>query len=260
MKNVNLIGRLCVGLIALILFGSATAQNLQARPVFTDVTTTISSLDSKFLRVGTHVPTSRILNVQRGLSEAQVSQQLGQPVVVSNANGANAWEYHFSLPMADGRDNLICQFIVQFDSATRLVDFTQWRRRQCQALAGSVVHLSADVLFGFDQHQLSATGRAEVDRLLSSFHTQGVPLSATVFGYSDRLGETAYNQRLSDLRARSVAEYLINRGVPKAALRAQGRGASDPLVICEGNAPTAALKACLSPNRRISIQIDAAAT
>ena len=45
-----------------------------------------------------------------------------------------------------------------------------------------------------------------------------------VYGHTDTTGSTAYNQRLSEERARAVANYLISRGVASSRIRWQGFG------------------------------------
>src|SRR5690606_39431642 len=47
---------------------------------------------------------------------------------------------------------------------------------------------------------------------------------ATVIGHTDRIGSEAYNQSLSEQRARTVADYLIAKGLFADKVRAEGRG------------------------------------
>lgn len=259
MRKVNFVNGLTAGLLAVSLYGGAVAaQGVLNSPAFTDVSAETLALNSQFLREGADAPLSRILSVQHGQQESQVSQLIGQPVAVSNANGVHTWEYHFSLPFDQRGDALVCQFMVQFNTSTGVVEDTYWRRPQCKDLAGTAVNLSADVLFDFDEARLSPAGKAAIDNVLLSLPEQGEPLSVNVVGYTDRLGDSAYNQQLSERRAMSAADHLVSRGVPRSAVRAYGYGETEPVVMCEGSQPTAALKECLAPNRRISLQIKAA--
>jgi len=259
MRNISLINRLIIGLLASGIQFSAVAQGESQTPKFTDVTVDAATLNSKFVRVGANTPMSRILSVQTGQSEAQVNQLLGGPIAVSSTNGAPYWEYQFSLPLSGGKDSLVCQFIVKFSSASRVVEQTYWRRPQCQALAGTALNFSADVLFGFDKDRLSAAGMVELDNMVSSLGSRAGSFLIDVVGHTDRLGDDSYNQTLSERRAQSAANHLIARGVPAQAVRARGQGEAEPLVVCEGTRANAALKECLAPNRRISIQIRTAA-
>lgn len=255
MKNVSLFNRLVIGLLASGILFSAVAQVGSDTPKFIDVTIDFAKLDGKFVRVGANTSVSRILSVQKGQSEAQGSHLLGRPLAVSCMNGAPTWEYQFSLPLSDGQESLVCQFIVKFGSAAGVVEQTHWRRPQCQALAGTAINLSADVLVGIDQDRLCASGIAELDSMVAGLRQRGGSLLIDVVGHTDRSGDASYNQNLSERRAQSAANHLTARGVPAQAVRARGQGEAEPLVVCEGNRANAALKQCLAPNRRTSIQI-----
>ena len=50
-----------------------------------------------------------------------------------------------------------------------------------------------------------------------------------VVGHTDSTGSEAYNQRLSERRANSVASYLNARGVDARRLKSEGRGESEPI-------------------------------
>ncbi len=126
------------------------------------------------------------------------------------------------------------------------------------AAAPRRVSFGADSLFGFDQSTLRAEGRAALDKFR-------LELDATTFetirveGHTDRLGTARYNQALSQRRADAVKGYLLGRGgIDAARISAIGRGESAPvtkLSDCPGAAPTAALIACLQPDRRVEVEV-----
>ncbi|MET0372414.1 MAG: OmpA family protein [Sphingobium sp.] len=69
-----------------------------------------------------------------------------------------------------------------------------------------------------------------------------------VLGHTDSDGTDAYNQALSERRARSVADYLVGKGVQSARIAARGYGESQPIAsnaTVEGKAA----------NRRVEIKI-----
>jgi len=73
-------------------------------------------------------------------------------------------------------------------------------------------------------------------------------LRAKVVGHTDSTGAAAYNQTLSENRARSVVQYLGGQGVGSARLDVEGRGPSDPVAdngTAEGRAQ----------NRRVEIYL-----
>jgi OOP family OmpA-OmpF porin len=83
----------------------------------------------------------------------------------------------------------------------------------------------------------------------------------SVEGNTDRLGSDAYNQKLSQERADAVKAYLItSAGIDPRKISATGRGETNPETKpgdCKGNKPTAALIACLQPDRRVEIEVTA---
>lgn len=63
----------------------------------------------------------------------------------------------------------------------------------------------------------------------------------------------ALNETLSLHRAQAVRQALEAQGVTAARFEVNGRGAADPVKSCEGKKATAAVIACLAPNRRVEI-------
>jgi outer membrane protein OmpA-like peptidoglycan-associated protein len=69
-----------------------------------------------------------------------------------------------------------------------------------------------------------------------------------VIGHTDSVGSADYNQRLSENRARSVAEYLSGQGILQARLLVAGMGESQP--VASNSTPEGRAQ-----NRRVNIQI-----
>lgn len=72
--------------------------------------------------------------------------------------------------------------------------------------------------------------------------------SITVTGYTDNTGTAAYNQTLSERRAKSVGSYLISQGINPNRIFTQGMGMRDPVA---SNATAAGRSA----NRRVVITL-----
>ena len=118
-----------------------------------------------------------------------------------------------------------------------------------------VLGVNEEGRFDFDQYSL----RPEVKRILDELAEK---LKAAeydrldIIGYTDRIGTTDYNRRLSELRAYAVAQYLMGRGVPENKVRYEGRGDKDPLTPaghCRGLAREE-LITCLQNDRRVEIE------
>ena len=52
----------------------------------------------------------------------------------------------------------------------------------------------------------------------------------SIVGHADTVGSQAYNQGLSERRARRVANALVDRGVPANIMTLAGRSENDPAV------------------------------
>jgi hypothetical protein len=68
----------------------------------------------------------------------------------------------------------------------------------------------------------------------------------SVEGHTDNRGDKAYNQRLSEKRAKAVTEALVKRGVPAKRLRVVGYGMERP--VASNETPSGQQK-----NRRVEI-------
>lgn len=84
-----------------------------------------------------------------------------------------------------------------------------------------------DVLFAFDQANLSPHGRQVIDGLITKFNQNGDVTKITIDGYTDGIGTEAYNLKLSDDRAKSVKNEFVARGVPTDIIVATGHGMQD---------------------------------
>jgi serine/threonine protein kinase len=54
-------------------------------------------------------------------------------------------------------------------------------------------------------------------------------LKVQIEAHTDGYGDDAYNQALSEERARAVQEYLVNQGIPRKTISARGFGATRPV-------------------------------
>ncbi len=78
-----------------------------------------------------------------------------------------------------------------------------------------------------------------------------------VTGHADRIGNAAYNQKLSERRATAVKGYLVDKNVPENRITASGKGETEPMTAkgeCVGNGGAKVI-ACLQPDRRVDIEM-----
>ncbi len=119
---------------------------------------------------------------------------------------------------------------------------------------------SADVFFEFDKAVLRDEGRRQLDTLAGQI--AGINLEvAVIVGYADRIGSSAYNQKLSERRANAVKAYLVSKGVADNRIYAEGKGEAQPVTgdKCKKmggeSGRNAKLVACLQPDRRVEVEV-----
>jgi outer membrane protein OmpA-like peptidoglycan-associated protein len=88
--------------------------------------------------------------------------------------------------------------------------------------------MASDVTFNTDQYDLRADFYPTLNSVaivLKKYDKNNVMIT----GYTDNVGNAAYNQTLSERRAASVGSYLISQGVSSGRIFANGRGKRDPI-------------------------------
>jgi len=118
------------------------------------------------------------------------------------------------------------------------------------------ITVGAEKLFGFDKAALKDEGKAALDEAAAKIKANPEIKAVIVTGHTDRIGSEAYNQKLSERRAKQVADYLVGQGVDSSIISAEGKGESEPVVQCKGNKATKKLIECLQPNRRVEIRAE----
>ncbi|OIR04539.1 outer membrane protein A precursor [mine drainage metagenome] len=117
------------------------------------------------------------------------------------------------------------------------------------------VTISAEKLFGFDKAKLQEGSKPLLDETAAKINGNPDIELVLVTGHTDRIGSAAYNQKLSERRAKIVKAYLVSKGVAESRLEAVGKGESEPVVACDG-VRGKALISCLQPNRRVVISAE----
>jgi OOP family OmpA-OmpF porin len=214
---------------------------------------------------GIFVNIDNLRNVAPGMTKGQLYNLLGAPHFSEGVFGVRKWDYIFDFRRQNG-DQFSCQYQVDFDKDDRARDF-HWKPESCKsvlaapaiaeapapvALPKEPIRLSTDALFDFDHSNLTAQGRSRLSALLKQVQSASQIETILVAGYTDRIGSDSYNQALSERRAESVRDYLIDGGVSPGAVRVEGHGKGSPLVSC-ADSNYQALIACLAPNRRVEL-------
>lgn len=92
---------------------------------------------------------------------------------------------------------------------------------------GLIANMS-DVLFKTGSFELLSGARERLAKV-SGIVLAHPGLHLEVEGHTDSIGSDEYNQQLSERRAESVRNYLVQQGIPDAAIVARGLGKSSPV-------------------------------
>ncbi len=106
---------------------------------------------------------------------------------------------------------------------------------------------SKSIRFAFDKASLRPEDKQVLSRIAGILSVlKGYQIY--VYGYTDDIGTKEYNLKLSDRRAESVRNYLVQNGLNPNIITTKGYGKADPLV--PGSSPQAR-----AINRRVEIGI-----
>lgn len=133
----------------------------------------------------------------------------------------------------------------QADDMKKVLDDAEVRR----VGEGIVVEFKDKVLFGFDQSDLGTTAQqslAKLNEVLKKYPDTDIQ----IIGHTDDKGTDDYNQKLSERRAVSVADYLKAHDIATARIATKGMGETDPKVPNDTDAARA-------ENRRVDFIITA---
>ena len=86
-----------------------------------------------------------------------------------------------------------------------------------------------NIFFGFDSDELSAASKREIALV---YNSQKNVKRLTIVGHTDSKGPAAYNQKLSEKRARQVEEYIYSLGFT-GEIKSLGMGESQPIATNE---------------------------
>ncbi|MDP9002336.1 MAG: OmpA family protein [Myxococcota bacterium] len=111
---------------------------------------------------------------------------------------------------------------------------------------GMVITLQGEVLFPTGKWELKGSAMAKLDQIAEALRGKEQPM--IVFGFTDNVGTRDFNMDLSQKRANSVRDYLVQKGIPQDLITAQGKGPDSPVAentSVEGR----------SANRRVEIVV-----
>jgi outer membrane protein OmpA-like peptidoglycan-associated protein len=113
-----------------------------------------------------------------------------------------------------------------------------------------ILTMPQDILFAVDSATLRPDLRADLQVIAANLRRNPDSMIRVV-GHTDSTGALAYNQRLSERRAESVAAVLIENGVSGRRIITQGMGPNDPVAsnaTASGRAQNRRVEIVIRPN------------
>lgn len=260
----------CVALSAHANLSEVTDQGTTENAVFPDI-------KDAWIKEGRYPNVMNLSMIHAGMTRDQIMALIEYPIFTEGFR-VREWDYIFNFNVTEGSMSrvVVCQFKVLFDKDKRAQSF-YWKpvtdnatcppmlNRQAPVAPATVseaLTLSADALFAFDRSDLAhltlpvrtqlADFAKHVNQQARSHQRNNQRVRVTA--YSDRLGSTAYNLKLSQARANTVRQLLTTLGVRPEQIDAIGAGESNPVATCD-NHKGADLVTCLQPNRRVTIEL-----
>ena len=112
---------------------------------------------------------------------------------------------------------------------------------------GILVTFDSGLLFDFDSDRVRGNTRHNLDALARSLN-ENPNTDLLIVGHTDAVGSDGYNLNLSERRAASAADYLVDHGVGARRMDTRGRGEREPIASNESESGR-------SRNRRVEVAI-----
>lgn len=89
--------------------------------------------------------------------------------------------------------------------------------------------IDSDVLFAFDSASIREGAKPTIARIVRVL-ANNPDKTVTVTGHTCDIGSDAYNQGLSERRAKAVKQYMVTSGISASRIETEGIGEAEPLV------------------------------
>ena len=85
-----------------------------------------------------------------------------------------------------------------------------------------------NVFYDYNKSTVRKESEAELDRL-KDLLAENPTIKVEISGHTDNVGGDKYNQELSEARAKSVVDYLVQKGIPTSQMIFTGYGSQEPI-------------------------------
>jgi outer membrane protein OmpA-like peptidoglycan-associated protein len=130
----------------------------------------------------------------------------------------------FAASLAALHENLSDEFVVDADVLT--IGQVSTVGENCERVFSRLI--AEPIAFRKSSAEIRSASLVTLDRITEFAHDcQHTAIAIT--GHTDATGDEAWNRQLSLIRARAVADHLIDRGVNPERLTIAGRGSEEPI-------------------------------
>jgi outer membrane protein OmpA-like peptidoglycan-associated protein len=284
MKNINnkIKSSLILALVAAtaVLQGCASSGSKLSEDGTND-TIIFPETKSAWLKEAVDPNVDNLRRVAPGMTKDNIYSLLGRPHFSEGIVGVREWDYVFNFRKTPDSAVQVCQYKIIYAPDMHLRN-TYWQPESCVeflkpepmptktvvervvektvSIPGSEIvriRVAADGIFEFDKSditELRPGGIEKLNKVADQLLSGGEITQLQIVGHTDRLGDDAYNQRLSEARANAIRQYLIRKNIAAELITAKGVGKSQPLVECKQTKRDENLIRCLEPNRRFEIE------
>ncbi|CAL4322577.1 outer membrane beta-barrel protein [Buchnera aphidicola] len=120
------------------------------------------------------------------------------------------------------------------------------------------ITINETIHFPFENSDIQSNGCEKLHKLDAKIKNMKLKnISIVLSGYTDRMEDARYSQILSEERAYNVRDYFVSQGFSRNTITLQGLGNSFSTTekICKNLKNTDLLMNCLSPDRRVDIEV-----
>ena len=108
-------------------------------------------------------------------------------------------------------------------------DFGCPRQESLVVVTDTQIEIKEQIQFELNKYTITGERSFEILREVAQVLEQNPTIRIRVEGHTDSQGSAKYNLRLSDGRANAVRDWLVNYGIDRNRITAEGRGEDEPI-------------------------------